>query len=393
MRVQLPGRLLITLAFVVIAACGGGGGGNPGGGNPAPTPTPAPPPAPPSPLYLECTSDVPIDARNADQPVITALGARVIDHPVGTQYTDAGAYALDPREGDISARIQVGGLTELDTNVVGDYLIRYNVKNTAQLSAVEIVRLVRVNAGSFPRLTARDIGMTRGHMGYYEHLPTNYTSDPDQKFPLIVYQHGWSHARFLNSTTVQAPLSTLEGVNMVKIIKDGLWEDSRPFIVLAPQRCTDPTEPQLTAAQTRRFIDYAINTYKVDTSRIYMGGHSQGAGNTWDYVVNYPRQLAAVFPVSGDYGSTSGCDLRETPAWAFIGRNDTTVPYQEQVTTVNSINKCNPLERARITVLDGYGHNDVELPVFGLSGLGMGLSPYDIYDQSIYDWLLQHSRP
>jgi len=36
--------------------------------------------------------------------------------------------------------------------------------------------------------------------------------------------------------------------------------------------------------------------------------------------------------------------------------------------------------------------NHVELPILGLTGLGKGLAPYDRYDQSIYDWLLLHSR-
>jgi hypothetical protein len=31
--------------------------------------------------------------------------------------------------------------------------------------------------------------------------------------------------------------------------------------------------------------------------------------------------------------------------------------------------------------------------VFNLTGLGSGLPPYNLYDQSIYDWLLQHRRP
>ncbi len=43
-------------------------------------------------------------------------------------------------------------------------------------------------------------------------------------------------------------------------------------------------------------------------------------------------------------------------------------------------------------MLDGIGHNNVELPVLGLTGLGAGLPKYDLYDQSIYDWLLQHRR-
>jgi hypothetical protein len=87
-----------------------------------------------------------------------------------------------------------------------------------------------------------------------------------------------------------------------------------------------------------------------------------------------------------------GCVLKDTPAWAFNGEADTTVPYQTQVDTVNSINSCNPAERARITVLPGVSHNDVEMPVLGLTGLGQGLPAYDIYSQNIFDWLLAHSR-
>jgi hypothetical protein len=172
----------------------------------------------------------------------------------------------------------------------------------------------------------------------------------------------------------------------------GTWDTSRPFIVLEPQSCVDALTYTVTAARMKLFIDYAISTYKVDTTRIYMGGHSQGSGNTWDYVTNYPLQLAAVFPVSGGYGTSSGCALKDTPAWAFNGEADTTVPYHNQVDTVNSINACSPAERARVTIIPGAGHDDAETDVLTLSALGQGLTPYDIYDQGIYDWLLNHSR-
>lgn len=386
--------LIAAITFACLAACGGGGGGgSPSASAPPSNPAPQNPSPTVDPLYLECVSNVPVNSGDANKPVITLAGARVINHALGTRYVDPGASAVDPREGDISSMLVVSGLSELNSDVVGDYLIRYNIKNSAQLSATEAVRVVRVNSGEFAAQTARDIGTTSGRMGYYEHLPTNYSDDPDQTFPLIIYQHGWFNARFLDSSTVQAPLSILENGNLVKIIKDGLWDESLPFIVLSPQRCVDPLDHVVTPAQTKRFIDYAINTYKVDISRIYMGGHSQGSGNTWNYVATYPQQLAAVFPIAGGYGTATGCALKDTPAWAFIGRYDATVPYDSQVETVNSINACDPQERARITVLDRVGHNDIERPVLGLTGLGEGLAPYDVYDQRIYDWLLMHSRP
>lgn len=374
---------LLVWSVLLLNGCGGGG-----------QTASAPPQSADDPLYDECVSTVPVDAGDPNEPVIALKGDRVISQPVGTAYVDAGAIANDPKEGDISNRIVVTGLSTLNTNTVGDYMLRYNVVDTAGLRAIEAIRIVRVNAGSFTAQTARDIGTTSAHMGYYEHLPVHYSDDPNQKFPVIIFIHGWGHARFLNPYTQQVPLSDLASINLSGLIDGsyGTWDNSRPFILLSPQKCLDALTYGVTAARMKLFLDYAINTYKVDTTQIYMGGHSQGSGDTWDYVNNYRSQLAAVFPISGGYGTSVGCTLKETPAWAFNGEADTVVPYQNQVDTVNSINACNPVERAKVTVLPGADHDSAETEVLTLTGLGQGMAPYDVYDESIYDWLLGHSR-
>ena len=377
------------LALACLALCLTGCGGDSDQSS-APTPTPTP-----LPLYNQCIATDPVDPGNPNHPVIAIKGAQVVNLPLGTPYVDAGATATDPAERDITGRIVVSGLDTLNVNTVTDYLIRYNVTNSSGLRAAEKSRIVRVTDGTFAAQAARDIGTTGAHMGYYEHLPVHYSDDPNAKFPLIVFIHGWGRARFLNSYTVQTPLSSVANANLAGLINGtyGSWDASRPFIVLSPQKCVDELIYGTTAERMKLLLDYAINTYKVDTSRIYMGGHSQGSGDTWDYVNNYPLQLAAVFPISGGYGTVSGCQLKNTPAWAFNGQNDTVVPYQNQVDTVNSINACNPPERAKVTVLPGADHDGAETEVVTLSGLGQGLAPYDIYNQSIYDWLLAHSRP
>jgi len=336
-------------------------------------------------------SDAPVDPGNANQPVITPIGARVVSQPRGTAYVDAGATASDPHDGDITSRIAVAGT--VDVNTVGDYLIRYNVADSAGLPAVEVVRMVRVNAGTFTEQTARDFGTTSAHLPYYEHLPVNYGADPAQKFPLIVFQHGWGGARFIaDGTAVQIPLASAFG-DMKELIASGLWDDSRPFIVLSPQRCVDPQIGDYTALMTKIFIDYAINTYKVDTSRMYVAGYSAGSCLTWDYAAHYPNQLAAVLPMSGSGGTNLGCTLKLTPSWAFEAADDPAGPYMNQVDTVTSINACNPAERARITVFASGGHNLAEeFLTINLTGLGQGLPAYDTYDQNIYDWLLAHTR-
>jgi len=342
--------------------------------------------------YQECTSTAPVFPGNPAEPVITLNGPRVVSQPLGTPYTDQGATAIDPKDGIITSQMIVSGASAVDTSTVGDYLVRYNVTDSQNLPAVEVVRIVRVNNGTFSKQTARDIGTTGAHMGYYEHLPVNYSNDPKQKFPLIVFQHGWGGARFLDPYTVQAPLSILEGGDLVGVIISSYWDDSRPFIVLSPQRCLDPLVDVVTAGYTKLFMDYAINTYQVDPTRIYLMGFSEGSGDTWDYLWNYPNEMAAVVPISGGYGNQLGCVFAQTPAWAFSGENDTGV-YADQVATVDSINACNPPVPAKITVFAGIGHVDDEPMVLDPLGLGQGIAPYDVYDQDIYDWLLQYSRP
>lgn len=339
-------------------------------------------------------SDIPVDQGQANEPVIQLNGPNVVALSVGSSYTDAGATASDPRDGDITRSIVVTGLDAIDTRATGDYHIRYNVSDSAQLKAREVVRIVRVNdSGSFAVHTPHDIGATSAHMGYWEHLPVHYSDDPGRKFPLIVFIHGWGHARFLDATHEQAPLSSLKDDNFDGLFDGawGTWDDSRPFVVLSPQKCVDALTYYETAGRMKLFLDYAINTYNIDTTRIYMGGHSQGSGDTWDYVTNYPEELAAVFPISGGYGAVSGCKLRDTPAWAFAGSLDTPV-NTDQVATVESINNCDPPERARVTIIPGADHNTVEGDVLSLSGLGQGDPRYDIYSQSIYEWMLAHHR-
>jgi len=383
--IERPNTFFLAGWILFLAGCGAGGNANTGSGNSS-TQTPLP-------EYLECTSTAPVFSGNANAPVITLDGPRVVSQPLGTAYVDQGATASDPKDGNITSRIVVTGAGAVNATAMGDYLIRYNVADSLGFPAVEVVRIVRVNGGSFAKQTARDIGTTSAHMGYYEHLPVNYSNDPTQTYPLIVFQHGWYNARFLDPYTVQAPLSILEGGDLVHVIDTGLWDNSRPFIVLSPQRCVDPLTFVVTASYTKLFIDYAINTYQVDKTRIYLAGFSQGSGDTWDFVNNYPDELAAVVPISGGYGSSVGCQLAKTPAWAFNGEADTVVPYTDQVATVNSINACNPVEPAKLTVFAGVGHVDDEPMVLDPSGLGKGIAPYDVYNVSIYDWMLQQSRP
>ena len=82
-------------------------------------------------------------AQDSTAPVITLNGSLTIDIVEGDTYTELGATAVDNFDGDISASIIVGG-DVVNTNVVGTYVVTYNVSDTAGNAAAEVTRTVNV---------------------------------------------------------------------------------------------------------------------------------------------------------------------------------------------------------------------------------------------------------
>ncbi len=85
-------------------------------------------------------------------PVITLNGAPTVDLIVGDMYMDAGATATDAEDGDITANIVVGG-DVVDTNVVGTYVITYDVTDSDGNAATQVTRTVNVAADNPPVIT------------------------------------------------------------------------------------------------------------------------------------------------------------------------------------------------------------------------------------------------
>ncbi|MCP4166612.1 MAG: DUF5011 domain-containing protein [Chloroflexi bacterium] len=64
----------------------------------------------------------------------------------GSTYGDAGAAAWDNVDGDITANIVTGGLSEIDTNALGSYTVTYGVSDTSGHAATQVTRWVNVGA-------------------------------------------------------------------------------------------------------------------------------------------------------------------------------------------------------------------------------------------------------
>ena len=84
-------------------------------------------------------------------PVITRLGDAEVSIEVGSAYVDAGATASDNYDGDITANIVT--VNPVNTAVVDDYTVTYDVSDAAGNPAVQMTRIVHVvssGAGSGP---------------------------------------------------------------------------------------------------------------------------------------------------------------------------------------------------------------------------------------------------
>ena len=113
--------------------------------------------------------------------------------------------------------------------------------------------------------------MTPNSDGYYEYLPPGYESG-SQTYPLILFAHGAGELG-------NAPLSVLLRSGLPALIDRGGFPASftvngqtSGFIVISPHFSMNwPVSGDI-----QEIIDYVVQHYRVDQSRIYMTGLSMG---------------------------------------------------------------------------------------------------------------------
>ncbi|CAN5789996.1 hypothetical protein BH10CHL1_BH10CHL1_11550 [soil metagenome] len=206
------------------------------------------------------------------------------------------------------------------------------------------------------------------HLDYLLHLPTTYGQDPNQRWPLILFLHGYGESG--------------EDVNAVR--KHGLppivaQQPDFPFIVVAPQCPWHTWWPEL-ADNLDQLLDHTIETYRVDAKRVYLTGLSMGGYGTWYLGSTRPQRFAAVAPICGGGYWFHGfpqqvCALKDTPVWAFHGAKDPVVPLAASEQLVETLNTCGG--DARLTIYPEATHD---------SWTATYANP------ELYTWFLAHER-
>lgn len=159
------------------------------------------------------------------------------------------------------------------------------------------------------------------HYKYLSSLPKNYNSDTLKRWPLIIYLHGGSD----------------RGSDLIKLYSSGIPDQiyrgrEFPFIIISPQ-C--PEHIRWSTENWFENLYKEVNSiYRIDTNRIYLTGLSLGGSGTWFIAVKYPNIFAAIAPICGftrhmNFIENNIYKLRDMPIWAFHGKIDNVVPFEE----------------------------------------------------------------
>jgi predicted esterase len=103
--------------------------------------------------------------------------------------------------------------------------------------------------------------------------------------------------------------------------------------------------------------------YKIDSSRVYLMGHSMGGYGTWSTAMDHPEVFAALGPISGG-GNTAGMvKLKDVPQFVVHGDADPTVPVTQSRTMVEAGKKAG----ANIVYVEvpGGNHTSIAAPNIG----------------------------
>ncbi|MFQ5923231.1 MAG: alpha/beta hydrolase-fold protein [Anaerolineales bacterium] len=212
---------------------------------------------------------------------------------------------------------------------------------------------------------------------YLVYLPKGYRDDPEREWPLIFFLHGSGDEDY-DSTFVLS-------FGLPAVLLAGEQPEDFPFVVISPQAFPGQAwwSPGMIPALVA-LLDDAVETYRVDTDRVYLTGLSMGGHGSWWLATAYPERFAAMASISGSGYRTPSlpehetlCRLADLPIWAIHGAQDRISEAQaSQVSAVALQQECSA--DVKWTLYEDEGH--------------IGAYERAYRDPALYEWMLEHSR-
>ncbi|MEC3879903.1 prolyl oligopeptidase family serine peptidase [Parapedobacter sp. 10938] len=234
------------------------------------------------------------------------------------------------------------------------------------------------------------LGETPSPYGYFMFFPESYKYLKNT-YPVLIFLHGSGERG--NSQTNTAELNKAVKHGPGKLINKRVWSPKEEMLVVSAQ-----TRVNKWGSQTlKHFIDYLLETYRIDESRVYLTGLSLGAFGTFDYLGKYgaDSKIAAAVAVCGGGASNNGTyvrNLSKIPLWVFHGEADQQVPVARATEIVQALKAINPKQEPKLTLYPNVGHDSWTMTYDG-SGQGKENPDYDAFDQDVYSWMLQYRLP
>ncbi|WP_153796604.1 PKD domain-containing protein, partial [Foetidibacter luteolus] len=232
--------------------------------------------------------------------------------------------------------------------------------------------------------------------GYWEYLPEGYNGNSNN-YPLLVFFHGVGEVG--NGSQTALPKVLKNGIP--KLINNGIFPKKfkvngkeYSFIVISPQIKTTDRNPQMVKA----LLEYCKKQYRVDESRIYITGLSQGGGTVWQlsskgmYVIGkgfeyIANSLAAIAPICGNYPSSteSSAVLAKAglPVWIMHNDGDNIVAPQTSKDWYNNL-LANGIDPSTLLTLNHASGHDAWTKGYDPNWRPNGMN--------MYEWMLQYSR-
>ena len=196
---------------------------------------------------------------------------------------------------------------------------------------------------------------------YLLYLPPAYDSS-EEKWPLLLFLHGaGERGDDLELVKVHGP---------PKMIAQGR---DFPFVVISPQ-C--PKDEWWSMDALHDLLNEIVETYRIDTARIYVTGLSMGGYATWGLACTYPERFAAVIPICGGGDPEKAPLMKEVPTWVFHGAKDEAVPLQQSQKMVDALKAVG--SDVRFTVYPEGGHVEAWQNAYG--------------DPDLWEWLTKQRR-
>jgi predicted peptidase len=170
------------------------------------------------------------------------------------------------------------------------------------------------------------------------------------RLPLVVVLHGAGHRG--NDGLTHTPI-------LETFLIEADFQNRHPCFVLAPQCPVNMTwysgsNNAMNSAVTE-LIAMIESRYMIDSSRVYLMGHSMGAYGCWHYATTMPSRFAAVIAVAGGGDESRAALAAQTPIWAIHGEDDKVIPLAESQAMVDAINAQGG--EATLTLLPKVGHD------------------------------------